>query len=155
MKRPVTSFPLCGLRNSNISARKFSTHAQCHQAPRGRITFVVSRVSWRLTGHPLHSPDEWPYADIPAHLCSLPILLGTEGFCNFVYFVCWIVRKRRLEGGMHHCIRIQYNKVWSLRDRGNISTPARSSTSLQRKGLIEISGSPALISTTRLLHCIT
>ena len=44
------------------------------------IVRVVSSGSWRLTGHLLHSPDEWPYADIPARLFSLPILLGTEGF---------------------------------------------------------------------------
>jgi hypothetical protein len=41
---------------------------------------VVSRGWWRLTGHQLRTPLD--YADIPACLFRLPIILGTEGFCK-------------------------------------------------------------------------
>jgi hypothetical protein len=75
----------------------------------------------------------WPHADIPARLFRLPTILGTEGVCNPSVFCVPSVRRRRQESGVRYFSRFECNWTSSLREGGILTSPARPTTSQQRR----------------------
>jgi hypothetical protein len=75
---------------------------------------VVSRGLWRLTGHPMHSPDDLTVCRHSSTVVLTSRNIGNREFCDPSVF-CVLYCQETTTG---YYSRIQYNYAGSLRDGG-------------------------------------